>query len=116
MTYAKLQIQNPKNSNKSAKITFLIDSGATYSLVPKEILKQLEIKPFTKRDFFMANGECVERELGAAKFKYRRKVGYANVVFAEKGDEPLLGVTTLEAMGLGLNPLQRTIVPIKLHL
>jgi hypothetical protein len=35
------------------------------------------------------------------------------VILGEPGDEPLLGVITLEELGLVLNPFNRTLQPMK---
>jgi hypothetical protein len=38
------------------------------------------------------------------------------VILGIPGDEPLLGVVTLEILGLVLDPFQRTLRPMKLRL
>ena len=38
------------------------------------------------------------------------------VILGEEGDEPLLGVVTLEILGLVLNPFNRTLQPMKMYL
>ena len=43
-------------------------------------------------------------------------MGPAPVIFGELGDEPLLGATTLEALGLVLNPFTRTLHPMRMLL
>jgi len=40
--------------------------------------------------------------------------GPAPVVYGEEGDEPLLGATTLESLGLVLNPFTRTFHPMRM--
>ena len=56
----------------------------------------------------------MKRKVGIARFHYKGAVGGATVVFAEKDDENLLGATTLEALGLMLNPFKREIISITL--
>ena len=88
--------------------------GAIYTVVPKKILHELGISPHSKRSFILANGEKFERQLGSADVLYRKRHGAATVVFGEKGDFPLLGVTALEALGLIFDPLQRRLKPVAL--
>ena len=45
-------------------------------------------------------------------FKYQERIGGADVIFGEKNDSILLGAFTLEALGLGLNPLKRELIPL----
>ena len=44
------------------------------------------------------------------------KGGAAPVIYGEEGDDPLLGVTTLEALGLVLNPFTRELYPMRMLL
>ncbi|OGH44167.1 MAG: hypothetical protein A3H50_00535 [Candidatus Levybacteria bacterium RIFCSPLOWO2_02_FULL_37_10] len=90
------------------------DSGVFYSFINSITLKELGIKPETTKEFVLANGDFVKKKVGIARFHYKGAVGGASVVFAEKDDENLLGATTLEALGLMLNPFKREIIPITL--
>lgn len=47
------------------------------------------------------------RKKGVAVFKFRERIGGADVIFGEPGDTNLLGAFTLEALGLSLDPLKR---------
>jgi len=38
------------------------------------------------------------------------------VILGEPGDEPLLGVVTIEILGLVLNPFKRTLEPMRMLL
>jgi len=116
LTHLKVTVSNPANPKKLAAVEFLVDSGAVYSVVGGKILKRLGIKPEEKREFTLANGEVVERALGIARFRYGEHVGGAPVVFGETGDSSLLGATTLEAMGMALNPLKRELMPLPMVL
>ena len=44
------------------------------------------------------------------------KVGGADVIFGEEGDSNLLGATTLESLGLALDPIRRELKPIPMIL
>ena len=94
----------------------LVDSGAIYSVVPASILKKLGIKPLTKEEFILANGEKTVRKKGGALFKYGKKIGVADVIFGESEDSTLLGAFTLEALGLMLDPLKRELKPLPMIL
>ena len=88
-------------------MNFLIDSGAIYSVVPIPILEKLGIKPLCEEEFRLADGTKIVRKKGVALFKYGNRVGGADVIFGEEGDQELLGALTLEALGLILDPLKR---------
>ena len=80
-----------------------------------KILKEVGIEPETTKEFIMANGDIIKRKVGIARYHYKGNVGGAPVVFAENSDENLLGATTLESLGLMLNPFKREIIPITLN-
>ena len=95
---------------------FLIDSGAVYSLVPAATLTALGIRPHRRVDFTRADGRKITRRVGDAYFELAGEGGAAPVIFGEKGDEPLLGATTLESLGLVLDPFTRRLLPMRMLL
>ena len=107
LTTLEVEIANPARPEVTEKLDFLIDSGAIYSVVPAPVLERLGIKPLAEQEFRLANGEKIVRQKGVAVFRYKDKVGGADVVFGEEGDASLLGAFTLEALGLALDPLKR---------
>jgi predicted aspartyl protease len=84
--------------------------------VPAATLRRLGIRPHRTVDFALADGTEVSRKVGDAYFEFRGQDGTAPVVFGEKGDEPLLGATTLESLGLCLDPFKRRLVPMRMLL
>lgn len=107
MTYVDIDVASVANPDDSEHVEFLVDSGATYSVVPAAILERLGIKPISEQVFRLADGRKVSRRKGGAVFKYRDRIGVADVIFGEPGDSNLLGAFTLEALGLSLDPLKR---------
>ena len=116
LTFLEIEVGNPALPETREKLDFLIDSGAVHSVVPTEVLSRLGIKPLTEQTFRLANGGKVVRKKGGAVFKYGDNIGVADVVFGEEGDSLLLGATTLEALGLSLDPLKRELHPLPMIL
>lgn len=88
----------------SRKIRLLVDTGASLSFIPRSILEELGVQPVDVEPFGLADGRIVEREVGPAIVRYQGKEAGTQVVFAEPGDSPVLGVNALEELGLELNP------------
>ncbi len=107
LTVLELEIGNPANPQVTERIEFLVDSGAIYSVVPERILEKLGIKPIAEQEFRLADGAKIVRKKGIALFKYGDRIGGADVIFGEEEDSVLLGVLTLKALGLALDPLRR---------
>jgi predicted aspartyl protease len=116
LTRQRLLVKPSHSSRRKADVAFLIDSGAVYSLVPAPTLKRLGIHPHRTVEFSLADGTLIRRQVGDAYFEYRGEGGAAPVIFGEKGDEPLLGATTLEGLGLVLDPFKRRLVPMRMLL
>lgn len=114
ITYAYFTVKQSRTSAKGKVVEFMIDSGAVYSLVPGKILDELEIEAYRTVDFSLADGTKISRKVGDAYFEYNNEGGAAPVIYGEEGDSPLLGVTTLEAIGLVLNPFTRTLHPMRM--
>jgi aspartyl protease family protein len=112
ITNVHATVGNPADPRRSCEVEFLVDSGATYSLVPAEILQSLGVEPHSEREFILGNGEIVRRKMGTAIFEYRGIRGDSLVMFGEAGDSPLLGATTLEGFGLILDPFRRELKPL----
>jgi hypothetical protein len=53
---------------------------------------------------------------GIALFRYKDKIGGADVIFGEEEDSQLLGALTLEALGFVLAPLKRELKPLPMVL
>ena len=116
VTTLSIEIANPAKPEVRQRLEFIVDSGATYSVVPSRILRRLKIKPLTRESFRLANGTSIVRRKGAAIFKYQKWIGGSDVIFGEEGDATLLGALTLEALGLSLDPIRRELKPMTLIL
>ena len=113
LTNQRLIVKESHRARRKAAINFLLDSGAVYSLVPAATLRRLGVRPHRKLDFSLADGTTITRKVGDAYFEFQGEGGAAPVIFGEKGDEPLLGATTLESIGLVLDPFQRRLIPMR---
>jgi len=107
MTQVKLKIKNPKAPSKTFEGNFLVDSGATYTVVPTKTLEKIGLKPQREEEFSLADGTIIKREVGSAVFEYEGIEAAAPILFGKRGDALLLGAFTLEALGLTLDPLKR---------
>jgi clan AA aspartic protease len=116
LTYVEIEIANPANPANSIRRQLLVDSGAIRSVVPAALLEGLGIEPIAEDSYTLANGERITRRRGIAQFRYGERVGGADVIFGEDGDSDLLGVLTLESLGLGLNPLTRELYELPMLL
>lgn len=91
----------------------LVDTGSTYTWVPRELLESISLTPRFTREFETADGRVVARDLAVAQARLEGETIPTLVVFADPGHAVLLGVVTLEEFGLGVDPVNRKLVPIR---
>jgi predicted aspartyl protease len=109
MTDAFITVKNPADPSKEYTNMYLVDSGATFTVVPGDELRKIGVKPTREESFSLVDGKVIKRKIGNVLFEYEGVEGAAPVIFGEKDDAKLLGAFTLEALGLVLDPLKRTL-------
>jgi clan AA aspartic protease len=110
ITHVEGTLRGP--TGKEQPVRFLVDSGATYSLVPKPLWQEIELRPKRKMTFNLADGTLLERQVSECYLVLPHGEVHTPVILGEEGDEALLGIVTLEILGLVLNPFTRTLQPM----
>lgn len=90
----------------------LVDTGATYSVFPTEMLKSIGTTVEENRTFELADGRVVELPLGYVSIRIAGKQIVAPAVFGPETSSPLLGATALEISGLAVDPMRQLLVPV----
>jgi clan AA aspartic protease len=103
-------------TGKQATLKFLVDSGATYTLLPKSVWRAIRLKPMDSFKCVLADGTEVERRVSECHIALPQGQRHTPVMLGEKGDEALLGMVTLEILGLILNPYSRKLQPMRMLL
>jgi len=89
----------------------LVDTGATYSVLPRAILEDLGVVSHDRRPFTLADDRQIELEVGHIWVKAEGRSAIVLVAFGN-GGQSLLGAVTLETLGLAVNPVSRRLVPV----
>ena len=111
-TYIEGVVTGP--TGERARVRFLVDSGAVYSLLPHDVWRKLELSPRRIQRFALADGTGIERAVSGCRIAFPQgETGDTPVILGEPGDVALLGVVTLEELGLVLNPFDRTLHPME---
>mgnify|MGYP000386116150 CR=1 FL=1 len=114
-TIVKIRVFN-LTSTKSAEISVLVDTGATYTALPQQVLDELGIPKAGKVNIEFANGVVEEREIGNALIEVEGIRRATPVLFAREKDAYVLGLVTLEAYGLTVDPVTKKLIPLlKIH-
>jgi predicted aspartyl protease len=90
----------------------LVDTGSTYTWVPRPVLERLGIAPTTRRRLELADGSIVERTAGQVLITVDGETVFTLCIFGDPDSMALLGAVTLEECGLAPDPLRQQLVPV----
>ena len=90
----------------------LVDTGATYLVVGRDVLHSLGVEPTERRRFAVADGREITYDVGNVALRLDGRVNPVLAVFGEEGTRPLLGSVPLEVFGLGIDPVRQRLVPV----
>ena len=113
LTYIEGTVTGPAGQ---ATLEFLVDSGAKYSLLPNSTWQAIGLQPRRSLNFVLADGTQIQRNVSECLISLPQGEGHTPVILGEPGDEALLGVVTLEELGLVLNPFNRSLQPARMML
>jgi predicted aspartyl protease len=116
LTYVEGKLRAPGRRGRARRVRLLVDSGAIYSVLRKREWRSLGLKPERELEFVLADGTTLKRGVSEASFELEGRRATSPVVLGESEDEALLGAVTLETLGLQLNPLSRTLEPMRMLL
>ncbi|AFM12151.1 retroviral-like aspartic protease family protein [Turneriella parva] len=100
----------------SVPLRLLVDSGATYTVLPQPVWKKLKLTPKREQSFILADGTVMKRSVSECLIVIPQGSCHTPVILGEKNDEALLGAVTLEELAVVLNPFERTLQPMQARL
>ena len=101
-THVTVTIRNPALPDKSWEELFWVDTGVVDSLVPREHLESIGLKPKAQRIYELADGSELKMDITTADIEFMGDGG--TIIFGKTGVEPILGVTALESVGIEVDP------------
>src|SRR5712691_2542971 len=116
LTYVEGSVKASGRRQRARRVRFLVDSGAVYSVLRRHDWRALSLKPERELEFVLADGTVLSRGVSECIFEIEGRRATSPVVLGETEDEALLGAVTLETLGLMLNPLSRTLQPMRMVL
>lgn len=97
-------VRNPADRTRSWEGSFLVDTGAIDSLVPRPQLEAIGIEPVSQRVYELADGTEVTMDIAVAQLELMGEITAGLIIFGDADAEPLLGVTALESVGIEVDP------------
>ncbi len=94
-------------------VSVLVDTGSTYTVLPRSLLERLNVEPTDRGRFRLADGRTIEEDIGQTWLRVNGKQVITLVVFGDEGAAPLLGAYALEGLLLGADPVGKRLVPVE---
>jgi len=117
LEYVKVRakIWNIEDPYRSREVELLADTGAIYTVLPTNLMKELGVKSIGKRRFRLANNQVIERDVGIIGIEIKGLKAHTIAIFGDE-DVYLLGIVTLEELGLEVDPIRGELKPMELLL
>jgi len=112
-TIAEVKIYNPRDISKSKCLKLLVDTGSTYTWIKQEKLKELNVRPLDKRKIRTIDNRIIERDISEVIIECLGRRATCIIVPAEEKDHEVLGITTLENLGLEVDPITKQLKEVE---
>lgn len=84
----------------------LVDTGSTLTWIRGEVLERLGIVKVRERSFQPITGPPIRRWIGLASVEFEGERAATNIAFALPTDAEVFGLTTVEELGLEVDPIR----------
>ena len=103
-------LRNP-SAGQSRALSGLVDTGASYTIIPAGVLEELGVTPLRSVRVRYADGSFAGLGLGEAQMELEGMTSTVQVLFGTSGDTFLLGAMALEAFALAADATNRRLIP-----
>jgi clan AA aspartic protease len=110
--YVTAVLTHPRDSTRQRKLRFLVDTGAFFSVVPRDVLSTLKVSPLREETVQFADGRKARWKVGEVRLEMNGRLVTTLALFGKKGTQPLLGAYSLEGLGLSVDSRHRRLVPM----
>lgn len=94
-------------------VVAMVDTGASYTVLPEETLRRLNIAPTETREFELADGRIIEMAMGEARLRLAGREHTSIIVFGKDATVARLGSHSLHSAGLAADPVTRRLIPVR---
>jgi clan AA aspartic protease len=113
MTRVGVKVMPVGRPDAAVELQMLLDTGAIYTVLPNAVWQALGLTPMRREEFALADGTGIVTQVAECVFDIAGRSATSPVVPGEGDDAPLLGMVTLETLGLMIDPLSRRVQPMR---
>jgi aspartyl protease family protein len=112
----KVKIAHPERPDEAAEFTdALVDTGASMTTIPRSVANQLRLRILGRQKARTAAGDLIV-DRSYAQVEYDGHVSVGDIIISDTYPGVLIGVLTLEGMGLAVDPKSGRLVDSELLL
>jgi len=111
-----VKLANLAAPGQTEEVSLLVDTGATLSWIPRQVLESLNAIVFSRLPFELADGRRLERDVTTVLLTIDGRKAPVPLAFGEAGEEAVLGTTALESLGFLVDPVAQKLVPRNLRM
>ena len=98
--------------SRSRPLIGVVDTGASFTVIPAHILDELGISRVEQETFTLADGSEHYLAIGDAVIQLQGYTETVRVVFGSDPHKTLIGFTTLLTLRLAVDPVNRRLLPV----
>ena len=104
-------VSNPRDPARSVTLPLLVDTGATYTTLPRDVADALGLEPIDTRRVRLADGREERWPIAPVLVRVDGGEGPSLALIGRAGGPALLGAVTLEELALGVDPSGQRLIP-----
>ena len=101
-----------RGTERFTPLQALVDTGSTYTWVPRDVLDELGVMPEQEWPFELADGREVRYPVAWIQIRVHEREAPTLAIFAPPGAEPILGAFTLEGFRLAADPVNERLISV----
>jgi len=109
----RFTVRHPVHPHQQRDLEGLVDTGALFTQVPADVLAGIGIAPSGTRTVQYADGRREVVPIAKADIVITGIESATVILCGRAGSLVLVGATTLETLGLGVDPLNKKLIPIE---
>jgi len=109
-------VKNPREEHWARRVSLLVDTAATYSVLPADVIEALGVLPSGSRRVRLASGRTDQWPVAVVIMTLEGQEWPTMCLVGPRAGPALLGAVTLEQFALGVDPVAMRLVPIESYL
>jgi clan AA aspartic protease len=112
----EVAVKNLYDPGRGQTLSLLVDTGATYTTLPRSVADAIGCRPIGTRRILLADGREEEWPVGVVGLNLEGQEGPTFCLIGPNGGPALLGAVTLEEFALAVDPVAKRLIPVRGYL